>query len=94
MPQPAFAEPPPETTKFRIAQGPFICYAPQMVAKEFLQMEGFTDVTYIENPGSTTADSVFFGQGRHDDERCARVHLRGGRADIRRGDRRDSCRLL
>jgi len=24
---PAAAEPPPETTRFRIAQGPFICYA-------------------------------------------------------------------
>jgi len=62
MPRIASAEPPPETTKFRIAQGPFICYAPQILAKEFLRMEGFTDVNYVENPGSTTVDSIFSGK--------------------------------
>ena len=40
LPRTAAAEPPPETTRFRIAQGPFICYAPQMVAEELLRMEG------------------------------------------------------
>jgi NitT/TauT family transport system substrate-binding protein len=44
------AEPPPETTRFRIAQGPFICYAPQMVAEELLRMEGFTDIQYVKVP--------------------------------------------
>ncbi len=34
------AEPPPETTRFRIAHGPFICYAPQFLAEEFLRLEG------------------------------------------------------
>ena len=50
VPQTAFAEPPPETTTFRIAQGPFICYAPQMLAEAMLRLEGFTDVQYIPVP--------------------------------------------
>jgi NitT/TauT family transport system substrate-binding protein len=54
LPGVAAAEPPPETTRFRIAQGPFICYAPQMVAEELLRMEGFTDVQYIKIPPNYT----------------------------------------
>ncbi len=50
----AAAEPPPETTRFRIAQGPFICYAPQMVAEELLRLEGFTDVQYVKVPPINT----------------------------------------
>jgi len=52
--RPAAAEPPPETTRFRIAQGPFICYAPQMVAEELLRLEGFTDVQYVKVPPNNT----------------------------------------
>jgi NitT/TauT family transport system substrate-binding protein len=33
-----------------------------MLAKEFLHIEGFTDVSYVENPGNTTADLVFSGK--------------------------------
>jgi NitT/TauT family transport system substrate-binding protein len=44
----AHAEPPLETTRLRIAQGPFICYAPQMLAHDLLQLEGFTDVEYVD----------------------------------------------
>jgi len=54
LPRTAAADPPPETTRFRIAQGPFICYAPQMVAEELLRMEGFTDVQYIKVPANDT----------------------------------------
>ena len=50
LPRTAAAEPPPEITRFRIAQGPFICYAPQMVAEELLRMEGFTDIQYVKVP--------------------------------------------
>jgi NitT/TauT family transport system substrate-binding protein len=50
----ASAEPPPETTRFRIAQGPFICYAPQMVAEDLLRMEGFTDIEYVKVPPNNT----------------------------------------
>jgi NitT/TauT family transport system substrate-binding protein len=42
------AEPSPETTTIRIAQGPWICYAPQTLAVEQLQLEGFTDVQFIK----------------------------------------------
>lgn len=54
LPSTASAEPPPETTRFRIAQGPFICYAPQMVAEELLRLEGFTDVQYVKVPPDNT----------------------------------------
>ena len=52
-PEPAFAEPPPETTKLRI---PVVidtpCLAPQFFAEELLHLEGFTDVQYIKTePG-------------------------------------------
>jgi len=45
--QTAAAEPPPETTKIRLAHAPFICIAPQYLAEEFLPLEGFTDWKYI-----------------------------------------------
>jgi len=47
LPRIAAAEPPPEVTKIRIAQGPFICYAPQMLAEELLRLEGFKEVEYV-----------------------------------------------
>jgi NitT/TauT family transport system substrate-binding protein len=43
-----FAEPPPETTRIRLAQIPGICIAPQYVAEELLRGEGFTDVQYVK----------------------------------------------
>ena len=46
----AGAEPPPETTRFRIAHGGFICYAPQLLAEEMLRLEGFTEVEYVNVP--------------------------------------------
>jgi NitT/TauT family transport system substrate-binding protein len=46
------AEPPPETTRLRLLQLRSICNAPQYVAEESLQREGFTDVQYsrVEGP--------------------------------------------
>jgi NitT/TauT family transport system substrate-binding protein len=46
------AEPPPETTRLRLLQLRSICNAPQYVAEESLQREGFTDVRYarVEGP--------------------------------------------
>src|SRR5262245_511888 len=55
-------EPHPETTKLRIAHGPFICYAPQVLAEELLRMEGFTEVRYVGRPDRPTADLVFSGE--------------------------------
>ena len=46
--RPVHAEPPPETTRIRLAQIAGICVAPQYVAEELLRMEGFTDIQYVE----------------------------------------------
>ncbi len=42
------AEPPPETTRVRLHKMAGICIAPQYVAEEFLHVEGFTEVQYVE----------------------------------------------
>jgi NitT/TauT family transport system substrate-binding protein len=50
-PGPVAAEPPPETSTFRIGQSPAICFAPQYLAAEQLfQAEGFVDVQYVKRP--------------------------------------------
>jgi NitT/TauT family transport system substrate-binding protein len=41
------AEPAPETTTLRLGRVPSICLAPQYVAEEFLQAEGFTSIEYV-----------------------------------------------
>jgi len=56
--KPAAAEPPPETTRIRLAQIPGICIAPQYVAEELLRAEGFTDVQYVK-VGSGTMYKAF-----------------------------------
>ena len=47
-PGPVAAEPPPEMRKLRIAQFPSICVAPQYVAEELLQSEGFIELQYVK----------------------------------------------
>ena len=54
--RPATAEPPPETTKIRLARVPSICRAPQYMTEELLRAEGFTDVRYIS--GQTTIEAT------------------------------------
>jgi len=51
----ADAEPPPETTRLRLARYPYdhACLAPEWVAEELLRAEGFTDIQY-----RTTADAM------------------------------------
>jgi NitT/TauT family transport system substrate-binding protein len=46
--EPLAAEPPPETTTFRMVRSPAVCLAPQYVAEELLRAEGFTDIRYPE----------------------------------------------
>ena len=50
-PDPAAAEPPPETLTLKIQRTvktlPGVCVAPQLVADELLKLEGFTDVRYV-----------------------------------------------
>ncbi|HWO40328.1 MAG TPA: ABC transporter substrate-binding protein, partial [Candidatus Eisenbacteria bacterium] len=57
------AEPPPETTKLRLAHSPAICVAPNYIAEELLPGEGFTDVRYVRTGGGVaTMKAVASGQ--------------------------------
>src|SRR6266446_5943387 len=47
-PRRAAAEPPPETTRLRLEKMTGICIAPQYVAEELLQVEGFSEVQDVE----------------------------------------------
>ncbi|HEV8640681.1 MAG TPA: ABC transporter substrate-binding protein [Methylomirabilota bacterium] len=51
-PEPVAAEPPPETARLRLIKIPSVCQAPQYVAGELLQAEGFTDVQYVQKAGA------------------------------------------
>ncbi len=59
-PQPAFAEPPPETATLRLVypstESP--CFAPQYFAEELLHLEGFTKVQYIKTAPADIAKSL------------------------------------
>jgi NitT/TauT family transport system substrate-binding protein len=46
------AEPPPETSRIRLALIPGTCFAPQYVAEELLRAEGFADVRYVRMIGT------------------------------------------
>jgi NitT/TauT family transport system substrate-binding protein len=48
----AAVEPPPETTTIRIRQWRPACWAPIHVAEPLLYEEGFTDVQYVNAPGT------------------------------------------
>src|SRR5262245_55921034 len=48
MPEPVAAEPPPETTTLRLLEIPALCWAPQYVAQELLQAEGFSHLQYVK----------------------------------------------
>jgi NitT/TauT family transport system substrate-binding protein len=64
--RPASAEPLPETTRLRLVQIPSICQAPQYVAEQLLQEEGFTDVAYIKRPGATKGIETALASGEAD----------------------------
>jgi len=51
-PGPVAAEPPPETTKLRLARVSSICRAPQYMTEELLHSEGFSDVEYLARAGT------------------------------------------
>jgi NitT/TauT family transport system substrate-binding protein len=55
-------EGPPETTMIRLKKQAAICFAPLYVLKEFLGVEGFSDVHYV-NVGPGRADVSMVGQG-------------------------------
>jgi NitT/TauT family transport system substrate-binding protein len=60
----AAADPPPETTRIRLAHAPYICIAPQYLAEEFLFLEGFTECEYRPLGMRTGLDGL--AEGRAD----------------------------
>jgi NitT/TauT family transport system substrate-binding protein len=48
VPRTASAEPAPEIRRIRIENGPYLCFAPIYLAEEFLRLEGFDDIQYVE----------------------------------------------
>jgi len=58
----AAAEPPSETDKVRLIHAPNYCLAPQYLAEEFLHMEGFSRVQYVESEGASFARTLVAGQ--------------------------------
>ena len=63
-PEPAAAEPPPETKRLRLLKTGSICWAPQYVAEDLLHGEGFGEITYVDMP--TGAISVRLAAGEAD----------------------------
>src|SRR6516164_3653934 len=67
VPRALAADPPPETTSVRLPRfvgAPATCLAPLYAAEEFLRAEGFTDLRYIDVPGSDYLEAV--GRGTVD----------------------------
>jgi NitT/TauT family transport system substrate-binding protein len=56
------AEPPPETSRLRIAQIPDNCYAPQYMAEEMLRGEGFSDLQYVRLASAGTYVALAKGE--------------------------------
>jgi len=48
LPERVGAQPPPETKRIRVLNRPSLCDAPQFVAEELLQGEGFSDIRYVK----------------------------------------------
>src|SRR5262249_6760209 len=60
----SFADGPLETTAIRLVKLTNVCIAPQLIAQELLQAEGFTDVSYIDAPPGELAQAI--GQSKVD----------------------------
>ncbi|MEK6838945.1 MAG: twin-arginine translocation signal domain-containing protein, partial [Candidatus Thermoplasmatota archaeon] len=60
-PEPVAAEPPPETKRVRLTNRPALCEAPNYVAEELLQGEGFTDIQYVKRDIGAAEDSIAAG---------------------------------
>jgi NitT/TauT family transport system substrate-binding protein len=56
------AEPLPETRKLRLAQTNSACQAALYVAEELFRTEGFSDVTYVKQPGALLFKSLASGE--------------------------------
>jgi NitT/TauT family transport system substrate-binding protein len=65
--RPASAEPPPETSRIRLSDGPFLCFAPLYLAEDLLRLEGFRNVEYIRDETGIDSDygdlAIYGGPG-------------------------------
>ena len=52
------AEPPPETTRIRLAKTGALCMSPPLVAEDLLRGEGFADVQYVARPDLAAAEQA------------------------------------
>ena len=55
------AEPPPEVASIRLVRAPGICIAPQYLAEDFLRLEGFTEIRYVELKTNNAATALAAG---------------------------------
>ena len=62
LPRTLAAEEPLETTSVRLVNDHSICIAPEYMAEELLRAEGFTDIRYVEAPGSRQYDAFLRGE--------------------------------
>jgi NitT/TauT family transport system substrate-binding protein len=60
----AAEEKPLETTTIRFFKIPNVCIAPQLIARELLRAEGFTEISYIDAPPGELAQAI--GQNKVD----------------------------
>jgi NitT/TauT family transport system substrate-binding protein len=51
-----------ETTTVRLVNDRSICIAPEYMAEQLLRAEGFTDIRYVEAPGSQQIDALLRGE--------------------------------
>jgi NitT/TauT family transport system substrate-binding protein len=64
LPRIGLAEAPPEIRKIRLVHAPVDCLAPQYLAEELLQTEGFTQIEYVELEKGTGPSAL--AEGRAD----------------------------
>jgi NitT/TauT family transport system substrate-binding protein len=62
LPRDGHAEPPPETTRIRFVRSPAICTAPQYLAEDFLRLEGFSEIKYVERTEPSLTRTLVAGQ--------------------------------
>ena len=86
-PHTSAAEPPPETTRIRLAWSTTLCFAPQYVAEELLRAEGFTTVEYVRRDPQVPS-AVLMAKGEID------LSFGLGPNFIRRADEGDPVVLL
>ena len=58
----ASGEPPPETTRLRLAELPSLCVAPQYIVRDLLKAEGFSDLQYIKTPVAAISKALASGE--------------------------------